>query len=60
MDARSAPYFWDVNARTLEPNKDVAVKTLTEWSENDVEAFRRIHRELGFFIPRGGGIIWFS
>jgi len=61
MDARSALYFWDVNAGTQEPNKDVAVKTLTEWSENDVEAFRRIHRESwGFFIPREGGIMWFS
>lgn len=60
MDARSALYFWDVNARTQEPNKDVAVKTLTEWSENDVEAFRRIHRESwGFFIPprRGDHVV---
>jgi hypothetical protein len=37
------------------------VKTFTEWRENDVEAFRRIHRESwGFFILRGGGIMWFS
>jgi GNAT superfamily N-acetyltransferase len=52
MNARSALYLWDVKRRTLDPNKDVRMKTFYEWSENDVETFRRIHKESwGFFIP---------
>jgi GNAT superfamily N-acetyltransferase len=51
-NARSALYFWNINARTLEPNKDVRTKTFYEWSENDIEMFRRIHEQSwGFFIP---------
>ena len=51
-NARSAPYFWNINARTLKPNKDVRTKTFYEWSENDVEMFKRIHEQSwGFSIP---------
>jgi hypothetical protein len=52
MDARTALYLWDVNAMTLEPNKDVAVKTFTEWSENDVETFRRIYGKRAICTPK--------
>jgi GNAT superfamily N-acetyltransferase len=56
INARSVLYFWDINARTLEPNKDVKMKTFTEWSENDVETFRRIQKQSwGFFIPSRRG-----
>jgi GNAT superfamily N-acetyltransferase len=52
INARSVLYFWNINARTLEPNKDVKMKTFTEWSENDIETFRRIQKQSwGFFIP---------
>jgi hypothetical protein len=53
INAKSVLYFWNINARTLEPNKDVRMKTFTEWSENDVETFRRIHKQSwGLFIPQ--------
>jgi GNAT superfamily N-acetyltransferase len=60
VNAKSTLYFYDVNAKTLEPNKDVEVKTLLEWSENDVELFRRIHKQSwGFSIPprRGDHVV---
>jgi GNAT superfamily N-acetyltransferase len=52
INAKSVLYFWDINARTLEPNKDVRIKTLSKWGENDVGTFGRIHRQSwGFFMP---------
>jgi GNAT superfamily N-acetyltransferase len=60
INARSVLYFWDINARTLEPNKDVRIKILSKWGENDVETFRRIHKQSwGFFMPprRGNHVV---
>jgi len=52
INAKSVLYFWDINARTLEPNKDVRIKALPKWGENDVEMFRRVHKQSwGFFMP---------
>jgi len=54
VNARSVLYFWDVNARILEPNEDVEIRTYSEWGEGELEKFKGIHkRSWGFFVqPR--------
>ncbi len=52
VNARSILYFWKINAKTLEPNKNVKVKIYHEWSENELKIFRSIHKKSwGFFVP---------
>jgi GNAT superfamily N-acetyltransferase len=52
FNAKSLLYLWKVNAKTLEPNRNVSIKTFSEWDENDIETFKNIHKKSwGFFIP---------
>lgn len=52
VDARSALYFWNVDAKILEPNRDVEIKVYSEWDESELEKFKGIHKHSwGFFIP---------
>jgi len=52
INARSILYFWSQTSNTLEPNNEARIITLSTWSDDDVEIFRRIHkRSWGFFIP---------
>jgi len=52
FNAKSLLYLWNVNAKTLEPNRNVGIKTFSEWDENDIETFKNIHKKSwGFFIP---------
>jgi len=52
VDAGSALYFWNVDAKILEPNRDVEIKVYSEWDESELEKFKGIHKHSwGFFIP---------
>ena len=52
VNARSILYFWDVRSDVLEGNSKVEVITLSNWSDDDLEILRRIHKmSWGFFIP---------
>jgi len=52
VNARSVLYFWNINTRTLEPNRDVRIKIYSEWSDEEFEIFKRIHKQSwGFFMP---------
>jgi hypothetical protein len=45
FDAKSLLYLWNVNVKTLEPNRNVSIKTFSEWDENDIETFKNIHKQ---------------
>jgi len=52
IDARGVVYWWRVPAATLEPNREVRVAVFDAWGEEEVAAFREVHRgSWGFFIP---------
>jgi hypothetical protein len=45
VNARSVLYFWNINAKTLEPNRDVRIKIYSEWGGDEFEIFKRIHKQ---------------
>jgi len=55
VNARGILYWWSVfDAKTLEPNMDVKVRTYSTWGNIELEMFRSIHKQSwGFFMaPR--------
>nr|MDO8043812.1 hypothetical protein [Candidatus Baldrarchaeota archaeon] len=52
VNARSILYFWKIDGKTLEPDKNVRIEVCREWSEDELEIFRSIHKKSwGFFVP---------
>lgn len=52
VNARSILYFWEPNASILEPNRNIRIEVYRDWSNDEIEVFRSIHRQSwGFFIP---------
>jgi GNAT superfamily N-acetyltransferase len=52
VNARSILYFWNVDVKTLEPNRHTRMKVYSEWGDDELRMFMKIHKESwSFFIP---------